>query len=170
VKSERAFEWQVGSWLGLPPELCWALLAVIAIGGVVLMVWFYRHTLRALTGRQRLMFVTLRSGFFLSLLLCLAGPARVEQVYDSVQDSRPLAVLVDRSGSMSVPDARGATRLSYAVKVWKKVEADAIHSFPGLRYFRFSESTEAVADLESAVTGPEAGTHTHLYDSLNQLM
>ena len=154
----------------MPPELCWALLAVIAIGGVVLMVWFYRHTLRALTGRQRMIFVALRSGFFLSLLLCLAGPARVEQVYDSVQDSRPLAVLVDRSGSMSVSDARGATRLSYAVKVWKKVEADAIHSFPGLRYFRFSESTEAVADLESAVTGPEAGTHTHLYDSLNQLM
>jgi len=170
VNSERVFEWQLGSWLGLPPVLCWALLTVIAIVGVALMVWFYRHTLRALTWRQRSIFVALRSGFFLSLLLCLAGPARVERVFDSTQDSRPLAILVDRSGSMVVPDARGATRLSSAVRVWKKVEADAIHFFPGLRYFRFSESPESVADLESAVTGPESGATTHLYNSLNQLM
>jgi len=47
VNSERVFEWQLGSWLGLPPVLCWALLTVIAIVGVALMVWFYRHTLRA---------------------------------------------------------------------------------------------------------------------------
>ncbi len=170
MNSERAFEWQLGSWLGLPPWLCWALLAAMAVGGVALMVWFYRYTLRALTWRQRMIFVALRSGFFLSLLLCLAGPARVERVYDSSLDSRPLAILVDRSGSMVVPDARGATRLSSAVRVWKKVEADAIHSFPALRYFRFSESPEAGADLESAVTGPELGANTHLYQSLNQLM
>ena len=134
------------------------------------MIGFYRHTLRALTRRQRIIFVALRSGFFLCLLLCLAGPARVERVYDSSQDSRPLAILVDRSESMIQPDARGATRLSSAVRVWKKVEADAIHSFPGLRYFRFSESPEAATDLAGAVTGPESGTNTHLYDSLSNLM
>jgi uncharacterized membrane protein len=170
VNSERVFEWQLGSWLGLPPGLCWLFLAAMAVGGVVLMVSFYRHTLRALTWRQRMIFVTLRSGFFLSLLFCLAGPARVERVYDSSQDSRPLAVLVDRSGSMVQPDARGATRLASAVRVWKKVETDAIHSFPALRYFRFSESPEAAADLDGAVNGPESGANTHLYESLNQLM
>jgi len=170
VNSERVFEWQLGTSLGLPPGLCWALLGVMAVGGVLLMFWFYRHTLRTLTWRQRMLFVTLRSGFFLSLLFCLAGPARVERVYDSSLDSRPLAILIDRSGSMIEPDARGATRLSSAVRVWKKVETDAIHSFPALRYFRFSESPEPVADLESAVTGPESGANTHLYQSLNQLM
>ena len=170
MNSERVLEWQLGSWLGLPPGLSWMLLAVMAVGGVVLMVWSYRHTLRALTWRQRMILVALRGGFFLSLLLCLAGPARVERVYDSNQDYRPLAILVDRSGSMVVPDARGATRLSSCVRIWKKVEANAIHSFPSLRYFRFSESPEAVADLESAVTGTESGTNTHLFESLNQLM
>jgi hypothetical protein len=63
VNSERVFEWQLGSWLGWPPELCWALLAAVSVGGVGLMAW-----------RQRMLFVTLRSGFFLSLLFCLAGP------------------------------------------------------------------------------------------------
>ncbi len=170
MNSERTFEWQLGSWLGLSPLLCWALFALLAAAGVALAIWFYRHTLRALTVRQRIILVVLRSGFFLSLLVCLAGPAQVERVYDSAQDSRPLAILLDRSGSMTVPDAHGVTRLSSALRVWKKVETDAIHSFPTLRYFRFSDSAEAAPDLEGAMTAPESGTGTHLYDSLNQVM
>jgi uncharacterized membrane protein len=170
VNSERAFEWQLGGWLALPPGVCWALLGLLAVGGIALMVWLYRHTLRALTWRQRVIFVALRGGFFLVLLICLAGPAQVERVYNSTQDSRPLAVLVDRSQSMIVQDARGVTRLSTALRAWKKVEADAIHAFPSLRYFRFGESADAASDLESAVNGAEPGTSTHLYGSLNQLM
>ncbi len=170
MNSESVFEWQLGSWLGLPPGLCWVLLALVAAGCIALAAWFYRTTLRALSWRQRLIFVALRSGFFLSLLLCLAGPARVERVYDSTQNSRPLAVLIDRSASMTVPDNRGTTRLAAAVRVWKKVEADALHSFPHLRFFRFSESLEPAPDLESAVTGPESGTDTHFYASLNAAM
>jgi hypothetical protein len=170
VNFDYVFEWQLGSSLGLSPGVSWALLALAAAGGVALMALFYRHTLRSLTWGQRTIFIVLRGGFFLALLLCLAGPARVERVYDSSQDSRPLAVLVDRSGSMTVPDARGSTRLSIAVRVWKKVEADAIHSFPSLRYFRFSESVKAATDLENAVTGPASGATTHLYGSLNQVI
>jgi uncharacterized membrane protein len=170
VNSERAFEWQLASWLGWPQEYCWLLLALIALGGVILMGWFYRHTLRALTWRQRLIFVALRSGFFLSLLLCLAGPARVERVFDTGQTDRPLAVLVDRSPSMTVPDSRGTTRLSAAVRVWKTIEPDAIRTFPHIRYFRFAASADSATDLEQAVTVPESATDTHLYDSLNQVM
>ncbi len=170
MNSDRVFEWQLGSWLGLPSAACWALLAVAAVGGIALMAWFYRHTLRALTARQRLIFVVLRGGFFLALLLCLAGPARVERVYDSAKDSRPLAVLVDRSASMTVPDALGSTRLSNSVRVWKKVEVDALRAFPSIHYFRFGDSLDPATDLEGAVTGPEAGATTHLYGSLNRLM
>ncbi len=170
MRSEQLFQWQLGSWLGLPPAACWALLAVVGIGGVALMVAFYRDTLRSLTWRQRTIFVALRGGFFVSLLLCLAGPARLERVYDSSRDSRPLAVLVDRSASMVVPDVRGATRLSSAVRTWKNVEAVALHSFPALRYYCFSEKVQPAADLETAVTAPAPGTTTHLYDSLEQVM
>jgi hypothetical protein len=170
VNSERAFEWQLSDWLGWPPALCWVLLILIAAAGVALAAWLYRHTLRALTWRERAIFVALRSGFLLCLLLCLAGPAHVERVYDSTQTARPLAVLVDRSPSMTIPDTRGATRLSSALRSWKKVEADAIRTFPSLRYFRFASSIDSAADLESAVTAPESGTDTHLYGSLGELM
>jgi len=131
---------------------------------------FYRQTLRALTWRQRAIFATLRCGFLLCLLLCLAGPAHVERVYDADQDARPLAVIVDRSASMNVADSVGTTRLSHALRVWKKVETDAIRSFPSLRYFHFSTSLVTASDLENAMTSPDPGTDTHLYDSLNQAL
>jgi uncharacterized membrane protein len=170
VNSERVIEWQFGGWHGLPPWLGWTLLLLAAAGGVALAAYFYRHTLRALTWRQRVILAALRSGFFLSLLLCLAGPARVERVYDSNHDARPLAVVVDRSESMTVPDQRDITRLSYALHAWKKVETDAIHFFPGFRYFSFSSSLVPAPDLESAATFSEPGAETHLYDSLDQAM
>ena len=112
MNSDHIIEWQFGGWNGLSPWLGWAILLLIAAGGVALATWFYRHSLRALSWRQRLVFVSLRSGFFLSLLLCLADPARVERIYNSERESRPLAVVVDHSGSMLVPDDHGITRLS----------------------------------------------------------
>ncbi len=133
-------------------------------------VVFYRHTLQNLSIRQRLIFAALRCGFLLSLLLCLAGPARVERVYDGGQDARPLAVVVDRSPSMNVADSRGTTRLSYALHVWKKAEADAIRSFPALSYFHFSGSLASSPDLEGAMTASDSGNDTHLYDSLDQVL
>jgi uncharacterized membrane protein len=145
-------------------------LLLAAVGSIALAMQFYRHTLRPLTGRQRLIFVALRCGFILSLLLCLAGPARVERVYDGNQDARPLAVVVDRSASMNVADSQGTTRLSHAVRVWKKVEPSAIHSFPSINYFHFSTSLETAPDLEGAMTATESGTETHLYDSLDKAL
>jgi uncharacterized membrane protein len=154
----------------LPPWLGWVVLVLAAAGGIALAFQFYRHTLRALTWRQRLIFATLRCGFLISLLLCLAGPARVERVFDAGQDARPLAVIVDRSPSMNVADSAGTTRLSYALRVWKKVEANAIHSFPSLSYFHFSDSLVSAPDLEGAMTAPDSGGETHLYNSLDQAL
>lgn len=170
MNSERVFEWQLGNWLGLSPVLCWLLLAFLAVGGVALAAYFYRHTLRALTARQRMIFVLLRAGFFLSLLLCLAGPSRVERVIDNSQEARPLAVLVDRSASMTTPDSRQQTRLATALKVWKKAEPDATHAFPSLRFFRFTTSSHTANDLDDAVNGAESGTETHLFNSLTEVL
>ena len=167
---EHSTVWQFGVWSGLSPWLSWSLLVLAAAAGVLLSGWFYRNTLRALTARQRLIFAGLRSGFFLCLLLCLAAPARVEKIYESNRDARPLALIVDRSPSMSVADARGITRLSHAVRIWKKAESEAIHCFPAVSYFRFSNSLAAARDLESAVETPDSGADTHLYDSLGQAL
>jgi uncharacterized membrane protein len=171
VNAEHSLEWQFGGWSNLPPWLGWTALLLLAIGGLALLSWFYRHTLQALSWRQRLIFAALRGGFYLSLLFCVAGPTRVERIYDSGQDSRPLAVVVDRSQSMSVADLRGTTRLAHALRVWKKVEPDARHAFSNMRYFRFSTSLAAASDLENAATAIDsAGSETHLYDSLDEAL
>ena len=57
-----------------------------------------------------------------------------------------------------------------AVRTWKKVEAEAIRSFPSLRYFDFSPSLVPVPDFESAVNSSTSGDTTPLYDSLNQVI
>ncbi len=170
MNSERLVEWQLGTWLGLSPGLCWMLFALAVTGAAALTAYFYRYTLRALSWRQRLIFTVLRSGFLLALLICLAGPARVERTYDSTRELRPLAVIVDRSASMAIPDSHGTTRLASALRVWKKVEPAALRTFPSLHYYDFSVSLEKASDLESAVTGPQRGDGTDLYDSLDQAM
>ena len=171
MKSERTIEWQFGGWSGLPLWLDWSLWALLVVGGIALLAWLYRDTLAALTWRQRAVFAFLRSGFLVCLLLCLAGPTRVIRVYDTDQDARPLAVIVDRSDSMSISDLQGTTRLARALRVWKKVESDALHTFPGLSFFRFSSSFHSAPDLESAATAPESGTgETRLFASLGQAL
>lgn len=170
MTSERTFEWQLGDWLGLSPSLSWIVLALVAGGAVALVSWLYRRTLGSLTPRQRILFVTLRCGFLLSLLACIAGPAWVDKTVDSNRASRPLAVVVDRSESMGTADQHGETRLSYALRVWRKIEPDADRAFPGIRYFRFSKAAEASPDLDGAATGTGAGNETRLFSSLNQVM
>ncbi len=169
--SNHTIEWQFGGWEAFPPWAGWGILLLLAMGGVALSAWFYRDTLRALTWRQSLIFATLRSGFYLSLLVCLAGPAQVERIYDQGQDSRPLAVVIDRSQSMSVADSRGLTRLADALRVWKDVEGNAVHAFSSFHYFRFDKTLQSAPDLENAIKGTDSdGNETHLYDSLNQVL
>jgi uncharacterized membrane protein len=170
VNTEHSLEWQFGGWHNLNPLVGWSILLVVGVATIAATFLFYRNTLKKLTWQQRLILAALRCGFLLALVVCLAGPARVERVYDTDQDARPLAVIVDRSQSMSVADSRGTTRLAEAVRVWKKVDANAVQAFPSLHYFRFSTGLVPASDLESAVTDPDPGPETHLYDSLNQAL
>ena len=170
MKPEHAFEWQLGSWLGLPPALTWTLLALLGLGGILLASYWYRDTLRALTPGQRAILIALRAGFFLSLLFCLAGPSRVERVYEADKAGQPLAVLVDRSGSMTSPAGRSLPRLTSALGVWKRVEASARRAFPAQRYFSFSDSAHPAPSLDAALAVNDPEGATHLYDALTQVM
>jgi uncharacterized membrane protein len=170
VKAERIIEWQFGGWPGLPAWIGWTTLVVLALVGVALSAFFYRRTLRTLTRRQQLIFTSLRCGLLLSLLLCLASPARVERIYNSGAGQRPLAILVDRSASMMAPDTRGITRLDSAIRVWKQTETEAVRSFRDLRYFRFGPKPVAVPDLPGALSGTELDLETPLFSSLTQLL
>ena len=170
MKSQQVFQWQFGGGTALSPWLEWTLLFAAAAAGVALAAWLYRDTLQTLTPRQRLFFVLLRSGFFLALLVCLAGPSRVERTYDSDQDARPLAVVVDHSASMTMPDSAGVSRLSSAIRVWKEAEPAAIQYFPQVRYFSFSGDLSPAADLREAVERSDPGNSTALYSSLEKVL
>jgi uncharacterized membrane protein len=170
VNSQRAFEWQFGGWTGLTPTLAWSVFAAVAIGGILLAIWMYRSTLQPLKPGYRVIFILLRSAFFLVLLVCLAGPTRVERTYDTGQDTRPLAIVVDHSASMTTPDSRGLSRLTAAVRVWKLSETAGVHTFPGIRYFSFSTALKPAGSLDEAVNHDDPGAGTALYDSLEQVV
>ena len=170
MNSQQSFEWQFGGWTGFSPWLGWTLILLVAIAGTALAVWLYRDTLQALKPRQRLTFVLLRCGFFFALLVCLAGPSRVVRTYDSGQETRPLAVVIDHSASMTTADSTGLTRLSAAVRTWKESESAAIRSFPSLRYFGFAGQLAPAKDLEQATQSSDPGMSTALFASLDQVI
>jgi hypothetical protein len=104
-------EWQFGGWLrDWPVPMATALLAALAVAGIIYVAWFYRRAVGELTPRARRWLVGMRAAVVLLLLLCLANPERVEKIEPPKKPSRTLAVLVDRSASMSAPDHRGGTR------------------------------------------------------------
>jgi len=164
-------EWQFGGWLGTwPAAAAAALLVTLGVAGLAAVVWFYRRARRELTPRARLLLGGLRAALLLLLLLCLADPERVEKTAPPRNPSRTLAVLVDRSASMSTPDHRGGTRLAAAVRCWRQAEPAAAQNFSRVNYRRFANDAQPAASLDDAVNTGAPGTATHLFAALRQAL
>ncbi len=163
-------EWQFGGWLrALPAGAAWSTLAVVAVIGLWLVFRSYRRTSGTLSPGGRLALVILRGAMLLLLLLCLANPTRVDRSRPE-SSRRELAVLVDRSASMSAPDHRGATRLADAVRVWKQHEAESAGVFAATKFFRFASGVEPVSSFDDAVKSAPSGEETHLYAALRETL
>lgn len=163
-------EWQFGGWLhGWPPAVAWSVLAALAVAGLGLVTWLYRRTLADLPRRVRRTLIFLRVALVLLLLLCLANPTRVERSRPE-KPKRELAVLVDRSASMSQPDFRGTTRLADAVRVWKAHETEAAAAFATLTARRFATGVEAAGSFSDAVNAGGPGPETHLFAALRETL
>ena len=167
-----ALEWQFGGALRQwPVPVAWSTLGVLGVGGVALVWWSYRRTLRALPPGPRATLTILRTAILLGILLCLADPARVERRPPERAARDTLAVVVDRSDSMTAPDPRGATRLAGAARLWKGHEAEAARAFPRVVYRRFALTAAAAPDLDAALRAGDApGPETHLLDALRQAL
>jgi hypothetical protein len=164
-------EWQFGGWLrDWPVPMATALLAALAVAGIIYVAWFYRRAVGELTPRARRWLVGLRAAVVLLLLLCLANPERVEKIEPPKKPSRTLAVLVDRSASMSAPDHRGGTRLAAAVRRWKQVEPAAKQSFSSVNYHRFANDVQSASSLDDAINTGAPGSETHLFAALRQAL
>ncbi len=166
-----AIEWQFGGSLRhWPAPVAWGVLGGLAVAGAVFVAWMYRRTLGALPPGARVPLTVLRAAIVLLVLLCLANPARVERRPPEPSARDTLAVVVDRSDSMTTADHRGATRLAGATQLWKRHEAEAGKAFPRVVYRHFAVTTAADADLDAALRAKTPGSETHLYDTLRQTL
>ncbi len=167
----QTLEWQFGGWLrALPPWEAWWVLGILAAAGLLLVVWLYRRTLRALSPAARWSLTVLRLAIVLAVLTCLANPARVARSRQERSPHERLAVLVDRSTSMSGADYRGSTRIAGAVRTWKQHENEAREAFPKITYQRFALDVSPAKNLDDALGAPEPGPETHLYSALQKTM
>lgn len=154
----QTFSWRFGGPLAdLPPALAWSILGALGVAGLVWIVFSYRRTLVALAPRRRAALVALRAALWLLILLALAGPTRVERTYAQKQ-TRPLAVVLDRSDSMTAADNRGARRADDALRRWRAMAPVAQKTFGDPKVFAFADdftalpSTDAAARLQTGRT------------------
>lgn len=163
-------EWQFGGWLRTwPTAAAWGTLGSVAVVGLWLVFRSYGRTRSKLTPGVRVGLAALRGTLLLLLLVCLANPTRIlRQPPESSR--RELAVLVDRSASMSQPDHRGATRLADAVRLWRLHEAEATKTFSTVTHHRFAAGFEPAGNFDQAVKSSEPGPETHLYAALHKTL
>jgi hypothetical protein len=164
-------EWQFGGWLHAWPEAAaLGVLGAVAAAGLLGIVWSYRHAAGGLTPRGRWSLAALRAAIVLLILACLANPMRVEKSALPQKTPHTLAVLVDRSASMSAPDFRGETRLASALRRWRQVEPRAKANFATVRYSRFAGDVQPADSLEDAANQGAPGAETHLFAALRQTL
>jgi hypothetical protein len=166
------FEWQFGGWLQrVPPAMAWGILGLLGLGGLVLIVFLYRRTLRKLSPASRNVLTVLRVALLLVLCLLLAGPSRVRRpAADDQKNERHLAVIVDRSGSMDAVDNRNETRLQNALRIWKQHADEAAQAFDQVDHYRFASKLEKAASLDDATKPGTPGSETQLWTALHAAM
>jgi hypothetical protein len=100
--------------------------------------------------------------------MILAGPTRVEKEFAQIS-RRPLAVLVDRSGSMTKPDHRGQQRLDQALRSWSLLAPVAAATHSRVETFAFAGKLSKTPTVEasSQSVGP---SETALFASLQEVM
>jgi len=140
-------------------------LALLIVAGLVGVVWWsYRKTTRSLSPAWKASLITLRSLVLILLFVCLLRPVvTTEQV---VPQETYLAILVDDSQSMSIPDLAGSRTRAAAA-------SDLLYGSGGIveplgdsfqvRTFRFDNSTQRVSE-PGALTA--AGTASSLDQAL----
>jgi hypothetical protein len=142
--SLTTFSWRFGGPLAdLPPALAWSILGALGLAGLVWIILTYRRTLVTLAPRRLATLTALRAALWLLVLLALAGPTRIEHTY-AQKTARPLAVVLDRSDSMTAADNRGTRRADDALRRWRALAPAARHAFGDPKVFAFADDFTAL--------------------------
>lgn len=172
--------WESGGLLaGWPTEQVWPVMAAV-LALVAFLVWLsYRYAVVRLSLPKRVVLLTLRSLTISALLLCLTNPVRIEKT--TAEPPRPLqgkasgpvgrlAIVVDRSDSMTIPDNRGLTRLDGALAAWRRFEPAARPVYAEINYYSFAADLQPAASLEEALARKGDTARTRLHTALEQLV
>jgi uncharacterized membrane protein len=131
-------------------------LVVLGIAGVLLAVptlLRYRQVKGKSTPRDRLILTSIRSALLLLLLFCLLRPALVLSTV--VPQRSFIGILLDDSRSMQIADVDAEPRGQFIQETFGaegSALARALADKFMLRFFRFSDSVERVADPAAAMT------------------
>ncbi len=145
-----------------PGGIAGLLAALVVTVGLV--AWAYARTLRLLKPVWRWTLTLLRAVVLVGLVICLASPQQVRTRSTKHNVKKPVAVLVDTSGSMLRPDAHGVTRLSLAQQALARL-AD-----PAFRLYRFADKLTPVPNAAALATNPNPQGETHLLEGLEGLL
>jgi uncharacterized membrane protein len=164
----QTFSWRFGGPLAdLPPALAWSILGTLGVAGLVWIIFNYRRTLVTLSPRRRTTLTSLRVALWLVLLLALAGPTRIERTFAQKQ-TRPLAVVLDRSDSMTAADNRGNRRADDALRRWRAVAPAAQKTFGAPKTFAFAEDFTALASPDDSA--PLKTGRTRVFNALQDTL
>ncbi len=171
MKRVVEWQWEFGGLIApIAGTGAWMVLAGLLMLSVALAWISYRNSWRKLAMGSRIALVALRSLLILFILLCLANPARVEKKYLDQADPRRLAVVVDRSDSMTQPDEDGRSRLDDAAARWRKLRQRA-EGMGKPALFAFDRSLRTVPDFDAAVAkGTGEAPETRLFSSLEEVI
>jgi hypothetical protein len=171
MREVTTWEWDLGGgWSdGLAPGLAWTLLVTSLLAAAALVWWSYRRPLQCLTPLRSNVLWALRFGFAAALAICLANPTVVKRTTLEPKVSRPVAVLIDRSDSMTEPDHRGNRRLDEALRIWRSVEPSTHDTAPA-RYFAFADEMVPASNADQASRAETPGGETRLFSSLGRLL
>lgn len=164
--------WEFGGLLsGLPTAVAWSVIGLLALLGLAIAWWSYRRAVRPLTLRQRAVLVALRTIFLVTLLVCLTNPVQVERTtLEQIAEKPRLAVVVDRSDSMTTEDNRGRSRLSEALRTWRRLEPGAHDAFSETSYYSLAKDLRPATTMEAAASRTGDTDETWLYQNLTQLL
>lgn len=161
--------WLDAGWLSTQPHAsAWTLLAAALLTGVLVVAISYAFALVRVDPFRRAVLIVLRLALLLGLLAILAAPMRVEETYSHPSGPRPLAVLVDQSGSMTAADNRGHRRLDDALQKWQRLQPAAAHTFPAVKSFAFATGMTPLGKPTDRAHLPDS--RTDLFASLEHAL
>ena len=139
------------------------LLAALAFS-IFLVGSAYARTLRLLSPFWRWTLAVLRSLLLIGLIVCLASPQKVLTRSKKNESKKPVAIVVDTSGSMVRPDAQQQTRLGIAQQalghIWN----------PAMKLFTFADKLEPVGSPAALNSASDPERETHLLASLRDVL